>query len=163
MVLPRVSSVRAVTLIEIVVVVGLLVVIAALGLMVSMDDYRAQNFHTERDTVVSVLHKARSQAVNNMCFGVGCTDGKAHGVHVANGEYVVFQGATYATRDVAVDEVITAGDAATVVTGPTDVIFTQLSGMVNVNPVGANSMTITGPNRISVITIGPEGTITWTH
>lgn len=154
---------RGFSLIEIVVVIGLFSIIAAFGLFVSMDDLRGYRFHTERDVVVSVLHKARSQAVNNMCFGGGCTDGKPHGVHFMAGQYVIFQGSTYATRDTALDEVVPQEDGATTVTGPTDVIFAQLSGMVTTNPSTAGAVTVAGPSRTSVITVGPEGTITWTN
>jgi Tfp pilus assembly protein FimT len=152
---------RGFTLLEVLIIIGLIVIVGAFGLIVSIDSYRSFHFHNERDTVVAVLEKARSQAINNMCFGAGCTDGKAHGVHFDHaGHYTIFQGDTYASRDEDIDETIDAKDAAATVTGTTDVVFGKLSGDVTT----PGTMTVTDVNgKTSVVTIDASGRVWWTN
>ena len=144
-------------MIEIIVVMSLFVIIAGLGLFVSMDTYRGFMFRSERDVVVSLLHKARSQALNNMCFGT-CTGGKPHGVHFAAGQYTIFQGYTYAGRDVAVDEITVSQNLAATVSPLVDIVFSPLAATTT----GA-TFTVTQGSNTSVITVGAEGQIQWTN
>ncbi len=155
-------SLAGFTLLEILVVMGLVLMVVAFGLIVSFDDYRGFTFRNERDIVVSVIQKARGQAINNMCFGAGCTDGKAHGVYFGiPGQYVVFQGASYATRDTAVDEVIEARDKASVLSGMQSVVFGRLRA--DATTAGGATLTISQPGHTSTITIEPEGRVWWTN
>lgn len=150
------------TLLEILIVMGLILMVVAFGLIVSFDDYRGINFRNERDIVVNVIQKARGQAINNMCFGAGCTDGKPHGVYFATaGQYTVFQGADYASRDSAVDEVIPARDKAAAVSGMTSVVFDRLRA--DAVTAGGTTLTVTQGSHVSVITIEPEGRVWWTN
>ena len=158
--LKRSLSQTGFTLLEVLVVMGIMTMLGGFALIVSMDVYRSFSFRTERDMLISVLQKARSQSMSNMCLGPGCTDGRPHGVHVSTGQYVVFQGATYATRDVSVDEVIAAenGAARIAPSSLTDVVFTQLSGAAA--PVGTIGL-LDDAGHISTTTINSEGQITW--
>ena len=149
---------RGFSLIEIIVVMSLFIAVAGMGLFVSMDSYRGFMFRSERDSVVSLLNKARSQALNNMCFGATCSGGKAHGVHFAAGQYTIFQGYTYAGRDVASDEVVAARDLAASVTPLTDIVFSPLAATTS-----SGTFTVTQDSHSSVITVGTEGQIQWTN
>ena len=51
---------------EIIIVIAMFGALLALGLFMSMDAYRGFSFRSEEDTVVSLLQKARSRAMNNM-------------------------------------------------------------------------------------------------
>lgn len=73
------------TLIEILVVIGIFSVLAAIGLFFSMDVYRSNSVSSERDMIMSILQKARSQAINNI-------NEKPHGVRFISGKYIVFEG-----------------------------------------------------------------------
>ncbi len=153
---------RGFTLLEILVVMGLVLMVVAFGLIVSFDDYRGFTFRNERDVVVNVIQKARGQAINNMCFGAGCTDGKPHGVYFGTaGAYVIFQGTDYASRDTAVDEVIEAKSDAAVLSGMTSVVFNRLRA--DAVTTGGATLTVSQQGRDSVITIEPEGRIWWTN
>ena len=148
------------TLIEILVVVSLLAVISGLGLYVGMDSYRGYAFRTDRDTLVSLLQRARSQSVNNICIGA-CINGKPHGVFIdaASGRYILFQGTTYATRDETSDE-ITAASFLVGRSGLPEVVFAQLSG--NASPIG--DIVLFGANgQISTVSINAVGKISWTN
>ena len=148
------------TLIEILVVIGLLTFVGGFTLIVSMDSFRGYSFRSERTMLVAVLQKARSQAVNNMCFGAGCTDGKPHGVHIAAGSYTIFQGASYVAGD-PLNEVVVPQSKAIALSGTTDVVFTELSGAATTLPAGIEGIRIkdtTGKDS-SLVTINAEGRI----
>lgn len=163
-----VKAVSAFTLIEMLVVIGILVIVAGFGLIVGMDSFRGYQFRSERDQVVALLQRARSQAINNMCFSAGtpCTGGKPHGVYLGTShEYVIFQGTSYASRDAAVDEVVRAKADTVAVTGFTEVVFSQLAATTTPLPLGVRSLSVydTGGTGTSTITVSPEGQITWTN
>ncbi len=152
---------------EILVTIGLITILASLGLFVSMETYRNSSFRSERDVLIGALQHARSQAINNVCLGSGCTEGQPHGVHIViNGsgfvtQFVVFQGTAYnptaptnATIEVAqnISQIMT-------MTGATDIYFDQLSASTT-----ATTITLTDNiSESSTIIIGNEGQISWTQ
>lgn len=158
------KSCHGFTLIETLVFLGLLGIIASIGLMGSMESYKGYSFRNDRDLLVSVLHKARNRSINNVCLGAGCTGGRAHGVHVQAGQFIIFQGTSYAARDMAVDEVVSMGSETTQISGATDVMFSNHSGFSTTLPAGVWDITITDPSgHSSIVTINTEGRITWTN
>lgn len=153
----QVSSQRGFTFFEMLVVMGIFAIAGAFALFVSMDAFRTSSFRSDRNTLVAALQHARSQAMNNVCLGSGCADGKPHGVHVQSGKYTVFQGSAYNPADAQ----NAAFDSRTlVVKNPAtlDVVFSPLTGAAT-----AASITLTEAGKSSVITIGTEGQISWTH
>ncbi len=149
------------TVIEILVVVALLAMISGLGLIVGMDSYRGYAFRADRDTLVSLLERARSQSINNICNGTLCTNGKPHGVFIdaTSSQYILFQGRTYATRDVGVDEV-TGGSGFITRSGISEVVFAQLSGEVSIP--GAIVLS-SKAGQTSTTSINVWGQIAWTN
>jgi|GEM_PF-627111 len=121
---------RGFTMVEMLVVVGLIALITALGLSMSMDSYRRFSFRNDRDAAVAALQRARAQAINNVCLGAACSDGKRHGVYFDNTAHqmVIFQGDNYVTRETAVDEIIKFESSTTQVNPVAEVVFDQLSG-----------------------------------
>ena len=155
------KSERGFTLIEALVVMAIMTMLAGTSLIVSMDSYRGFAFRGERDNLVASLVRARSQSMNNICLGGGCTDGKPHGVYVETGRYVIFQGASYAARDSAVDEILFVQNS-TVRFGTTsvEVVFAQLSGDV----VTAKDIGVTDDvSHYSTTSVNTEGRISWTN
>lgn len=149
------------TLIEALVVMGILTMLGGLGLFMNLDTYHGFMFRSERDTMNSALSHARSQSMNNMCLGAACTDGKAHGVYITKGKYVIFQGQSYATRDLGVDEVIYAqNDTVQFASSSYEVVFAQLSGSV-ASPV--DIAFTDGMIHYSTTSVNAEGRISWTN
>lgn len=162
------------SLIEIVIVMALLAIIGGLALIMNFDDYRGYSFRNERDLLVSVLQRARSQSVNNVCLsGLSCTGGQPHGVHIGSAAdcsainkpcYVIFQTTTttptFAARDTAVDQDIERSSSFNLVTSPgPDVVFDQLSGNVDIAPW---SLVVTDNlNHIATTTVNSQGQIDW--
>lgn len=155
---------RGFTLIEVLIVIGIMTLLGGVALIVSMDNYHAYAFRAERDTLVSLLQKARSQSMSNICLGAvgSCTNGKAHGVYVSAGQYVIFQGQTYGTRDGAVDEIypVQGVDVKTKSGSLTEVVFSQLSGDVL---VPGYITLLNSDGHVSTTTITSQGAITWTN
>lgn len=149
------------TLIEMLVVMGILTMLGSLALFVNLDTYYGFMFRGERDTLISTLQKARSQSMNNICLGAGCVDGKPHGVHVKKGEYTIFQGGSYAARDTAVDEIIfSQNNAIELSTTSLEVVFAQLSGdTASVQEIGL----FDNAGHHSTTSINTEGRISWTN
>jgi Tfp pilus assembly protein FimT len=155
---------RGYTMIELVIVFALISMGLALTLFISFGDYTRSSFNDERDVILSTLYKARSQSINNMCFGDSCTDGKTHGVYFGtSGRYVIFQGESYIMRDADVDEVIESNSNAVSVSGVTEVTFGRLRGDATVVPSSATLTVANTSGNTSVITIEPEGRIWWTN
>ena len=124
------KSNKGFTLVEMMVVICLIGIIVAFGWVMSLDAYRGFSFRNDRDAVVAALQRARSQAINNICIGAGCTDGKPHGVYFddTNKQVVIFQGNSYDAFD-PFNEKIQFESKTTIITSTSpSVIFQQLSG-----------------------------------
>lgn len=144
------------TLIEVLVVLGIFILLASLGLFMSFDVYRATFSRSERDMVVVLLEKARSQSLNNVnqtthgfCF-------LTSGAVVTS--YEVFEGSDCTA---AVKELIPAGSDISLSPSPalpaTGIIFSQLSGDSNYT----GTITLTQNTQSKTVSINSEGMIDW--
>ena len=140
------------TMIEVLVVMGLVAIVGSLALFLSMDSYRASSFRADRDLLITLLQHARAQAIHNVCASPSCTDGKPHGVHIQSDAYVLFEGSSYAPEDAM--NAPFQHSPLTSVSGP-DIVFSALSG----NPVATGTITLTAARHTSVITVNPFGRI----
>lgn len=140
---------RGFTLVEILIVISIISFIGTLGLFISMDAYRAYMSRSERDTVVSILEKARSRSMANLYQ-------TSWGVCYAAPNYIIFRGSA-CIPGALTNETISASPSAGIagLSAP-GIVFTQLSGMTT----GA-TIVITENGRTETITINNEGTILW--
>ncbi len=121
--------IKGFSLIEVMVVMTMITLLAGVGLVMNLDDFRSYLFRDERNVLVTVLQKARSQAVNNVCIGSGCTDGLPHGVHLAPGKYTIFQGSSF-NPDASTNQDIDGNANMSLAYTTPDILFGQLSGQV---------------------------------
>jgi Tfp pilus assembly protein FimT len=147
--LRKTSEDKGFTLVEIIIVVAVLMVIAGLGLIFGIDFYRNYIIDTERNTVLSVLQKARSRSQNNI-------NQSAHGVCFQSNNYVVFQGDSYALRNPAYDQTIPKNPVINA-SGLSEVVFKQLNG--DSQTVG--NIILNNGRRSAIILINNEGKIDW--
>ncbi|HEY4477200.1 MAG TPA: prepilin-type N-terminal cleavage/methylation domain-containing protein [Candidatus Paceibacterota bacterium] len=134
---------RGLTLIEITVVLAIMAGLATIGLIVGVDSYSRYNFHSAEDTAVSMLQKARSEAINNI-------GESPHGVYFADlDNLILFYGSTYTPGS---DELKIEKPAAVSYSGASEMVFNQLSGNTSGGTVTINSANIT---------INNEGGIDW--
>ncbi len=136
------------TLVEIIVVLGMVALIASVGIVMNLDAYRNYIFSTERDTLVAILQKARSRALNNMYQS-------PHGVHIEDSTYTLFRGASF-NSGASTNETVFA-NSAVAKTGINDIVFDQLSG----NAAPAGDITLSNSIRSSTISVNNEGKIDW--
>jgi prepilin-type N-terminal cleavage/methylation domain-containing protein len=137
------------TFIEVLIVFAIIGVIAAFGIIVSLDSYQRYSKHSERDLLVSLLEKARSEAVNNI-------GAEPHGLWLGDpNNYVLFRGVNH-TSNPSLNLNVPRNGAITVTlvpAGTSEVLFTQLSGTT----MAATIQVPGNPN----IDIYAEGGINW--
>ena len=148
------------TVLEVMVVMGLLAAIGSLSLFMGMESFRGGSFRNDRDMVVDSLRRARSMAINSVCSGSGCGDGKSHGVHFDPDKkgIILFQCDNYDAIDssneaIPFDNKTVYIDASSSV----DIIFERLSG----NSTTTNVILKDSANHISTIGINSAGRVDW--
>lgn len=153
-------------MIEFLVAVAIVVTIISLGLFISFDFYKSYAFRSEKNVIVSVLQRARSQSLNNI-------NQTRHGARFDNNDglkYVIFeckstnpQCADYANADNSKDILFDSswGISLDSPTLPFDIIFDQISGNC-INCSSPNTIiTISSGNNHYNININNEGRIDW--
>ncbi len=165
---PKISIIRAtkrgLTLIEVLISIALLTLVGGFSLYFSMDDTRAYSFRDDRDRIVSVLQRARAQSMHGVCRVENCAAAAPHGVYRSGATIVLFEGASYATRGEAFDEVVELRSGNLVLSGAEEIIFAPISGRVTTTPQNNWSIHIAdGFGKESVITTNTEGRIFWTN
>ena len=137
------------TLMEMIIAIGIFVVILWFGAILDISSYRQNSIRAERDNVVALLSRARSEALSNL-------NQSNHGLFLGgSSQYVVYQGANYASRNPTYDEDYpSSGDT---ISGLSDVNFNNLDGSSN----ASGTITISdGINSYNVY-INYEGRIDW--
>jgi len=140
---------RGFSLIEILVVVGMLALVGALGLFMSMESYRGTYARSERDMVVSLLERARSRSMNNIRQ-------TSWGVCYSAPNYIIFRGSG-CVPGISTNETYAANPTATIsgLYAP-GVVFSALGGTTT-----ATTTTIVEQGRTETISINNEGRIDW--
>jgi prepilin-type N-terminal cleavage/methylation domain-containing protein len=136
------------TLVELLLVVALIFVVALLTFPVGLNTYRAEVLHSTTDGIMIALRKAQRLAVTG-------ENDQLHGVKILPNTYVLFEGDSYATRNVIRDEVYARSPGVTV-SGPDEVIFGLLHGVPNTS----GTLTLTIADRSKSVIIGTHGYIT---
>ncbi len=143
------------TLIEILVVVGILGLILAMTTGVNVDLFRGDLFRSEQSTVISLLEKARSRSMSNMYD-------TTHGVCYSSGNYILFRGSTCSPSASTSEkfpanvEISTASNFASAF--PT-IVFNRLAGTTTSGSL--ITIAITDGVKSANIEINNEGTISW--
>ena len=159
---------NGVTLIEILVVIGVLGMLLVLGSIVNLDSYKSSIFRSERMVLVSHLTKARNQSMNNINevrHGL-CYDNS----DPSNPKYVLFEGNSYGSASVKLglksEVAVTLSPVTSIFfcnVGP-GVVFDQLTGRLYppITPFGTELVIgVTEEARTSNISINNEGRINW--
>jgi len=144
------------TLVETLVVLGVLTVVAALTLTLSMQSLNGYAVRSERDVVVSLLQKARSQSmttIHKVAWGV-CLDTVTAQYILFRDEYVA--GSSSNERTDASSGVVVHSVPNTFLCDHGGLVFSLLAGTTS--PV---VLTVTQNGRSNTISINYEGTIDW--
>ena len=150
---------RGFTLIEAVVVIALIIIISGATIYFNIDGYRGYLFRSDRDTLISALHHARSEAIANICRGSSCVSGVPHGVKIESDRYIIFQGEDFSSADHSFDIEMDINPNTTFSTnGGDEVVFSRLSADV-LTPIEITMTENSG--RTSTISVSSEGQIKW--
>lgn len=136
------------TLVEILLVLAIMGIICSFGLLVSMDSYRMYVFNLERDTLVSLLMKTRSQSINNI-------DQKKHGIHFESNNYVVFEGDSFNLLNTS--NYFVPRNPNILISGSNEIIFDQLSG----DPNFTGAIILADNSRTAKVFLNELGQINW--
>jgi len=145
------------TLIEILIVLGLIALVGSAVLFINLDSYRGDSFRAERTTVVTLLGQARIDALNNMSE-------EPHGVaFFPDGypdSYVLFAGDSYDTSLPSTRVPYKAAYSIALGAGsPSEVVFEQLNGDSNFS--GTLTLKDTQRDFSYDILINSEGGLSW--
>lgn len=139
-------------MIEVVITLSIMMVLFGIGLFMTMDAFRGFNFRSERDTIVSLLEKARSRSMANI-------NETQWGVCYIEPNYVIFRGST-CTPVNATNEPLPANQKVALDSNFTSafpvIVFDQLTG----DTTGV-SLTVVQDSRSASISTNHEGTIIW--
>lgn len=111
---------RGFTLLEILLIIAMIIVLAALILPLGLDFYKSQQLQTYTQQILQTLRRAQFKAM------AGEADSN-FGVYFTNNDYTLFRGDSYAAREVQYDEVFDLPQIITV-SGPSEVVFSKSEG-----------------------------------
>lgn len=117
------AKIDGLTLVEMLLVIGILAIIFALGLTVGVNFYSSYQLSSERNTLVSVLGLARNLALVN-------NNEANHGLFINADNFVVFQGTSYGSRDTSQDRTFPRAGSITI-SGLGEIVFAALSGQTS--------------------------------
>ena len=140
------------TLIEFVIVLGVLVLIIALGLPVGFESYRNYLLNYEARNLVSVLRRAETLSITQ-------AHSTSYGVALITDKFVIFQGPSYALRNHSFDESYDKSSAINVTTTPpiSEMSFAPISGLPNATATFVLSNEV---NALSV-ELNAQGVVSW--
>lgn len=129
---------------------AIVAIVFVFSLSIDFNYYKSSLFRSERSTLVSILERARSRAMNNLYES-------SHGVCYIVPNYIIFRGDTCV--DGALTNELIAASANISITGLSDtsiVVFKRLSGRTV-----PKDITLTENGRTNIISINYEGSINW--
>ena len=89
---------RGFSLIETIIVMGLIGIFAGIGLQVGIDTFERGLARTDRLLALSALREARAESMNNVCMNTNCSAPVPHGVYFEENKITIFEGASYSER-----------------------------------------------------------------
>ncbi|MEK9166115.1 MAG: type II secretion system protein [Patescibacteria group bacterium] len=141
---------KGITLVEILVAVGVLLILGAASMNVFSHYRRSVELGKARNAISAQLGEARTRTL-------GSEANSAYGVHFEESKAVLFKGPAYSSSDPANKEVWFGGGvrvSSIALGGPAELMFERLTGKAQ--PFGTVTLSGTG-GETAVITIYPSG------
>lgn len=140
---------KAFTLIELLLVIAGIAALGALTAPIGVRFLQGQILDETANGILETLRRSQNSAIyqkNDSAFGVAFFPGN----------YVLFQGNSYASRAASADEIFELG-GNTSVSGITEVVFSKLTGLPSVSGILTINLSSISDSRN--ISISPEGKI----
>jgi len=135
--------------IELVITMAIIAIMVGLGLFVSLEFYRSSDLNSERDILLSVMRRARTQALDNVY-------GLQHGVFVSPSSYIIFAGSSYASRAAQYDETFPRSNAISV-SGLSEIVFSALAS----TSTSSGTIILADATASTTMSVNNEGQINW--
>jgi prepilin-type N-terminal cleavage/methylation domain-containing protein len=149
---------RGFTLVEIAIVMGILSIIFAIGLFMSIDAFHAQIFRSGRESLVSALTASRARALTNFYQ-------TPHGICYSTPNFILFRGTVYDPAAPTNEQIL--GNPSVTISSAGDffkcgshseMVFARLAATTSSNGM----ITVTEPgHQPSTVSVNAEGTIIW--
>ena len=144
----KISLKKGFSLIEVLIVLGVVGVIASIGTIFSMGSVSRSYALSERDLLVGLLTQTRAKALANV-------HESAHSLHVATSTYVLYEGTTFSATNPTNTHVPKVSKAA--MSGLDTVSFLPMTADV----VSSGVITVVGGSQSYTIEINAVGRINW--
>jgi len=137
------------SLIELIMVIGVLGFLMVVSVPLGVNFYRTRQLDVYEGSMVQALRRAqlKSMSVEN---------DSSFGVYVKPGQYTLFKGTSYITRDTVYDEVFDL-PASLQVSGLSEIVFDKLNG----TSVNTGTITLTVDSKTEDISINEMGRINY--
>lgn len=140
------NGISGLTIFELLIVIGILTVLFGLSAPVAANFYRDYQLDSDKNLLVSLLRQASNNAIINR-------NQAPHGIYWDANNFIVFQGQTYVGRNATYDRIFPRTTSVTIA-GPTEIVFTQLSGRT-----ASSTYSLSNDINIFNIYINSEGSI----
>ncbi|MBI3114654.1 MAG: prepilin-type N-terminal cleavage/methylation domain-containing protein [Candidatus Harrisonbacteria bacterium] len=114
------AATRGVTLMEVIVTVAIAGILLGIGAPLTWDFYLRNELRAQQSGMIAYLRTARTRAFSNR-------NQSAHGVFVGANNITIFEGPSYAARNMSRDEVFPRPPGIAAI-GTTEFVFAALSG-----------------------------------
>ncbi|OGG43916.1 hypothetical protein A3G50_02805 [Candidatus Jorgensenbacteria bacterium RIFCSPLOWO2_12_FULL_42_11] len=141
-------SQKGFTILELMLVVGMLIVIFSLGFPIAFDFYKNYQLRAEGDKFISLLETTRNSSMINL-------NQLPHGIYRDNDNFVIFEGNSFAARNQSQDQNFPRAKTISVA-GPNEIIFNSLSGQADSSAFVFNN----GIKSFNIY-VNQEGQINW--
>jgi len=129
---------RAFTLLEFLLVVGIMAILVMITLPLSLDFYKNQQLDSAAQEMVQILRTSQLKAM-------AVERDASFGIYFGNSSYTLFKGDSYVGRDVQYDEVFSLPQAVAI-SGIQEIVFSKYKGMPN--NTGVETVSCGGKNRL---------------
>jgi Tfp pilus assembly protein FimT len=136
------------TVLEIILIIGILGIIFAIGLPVTFDFYQNYQLQAEQNKFISLLEIARNSAMINL-------NQSSHGVYWDNDNLIIFEGNDFATRNQNQDQNFPRTKAISI-SGTNEITFGAISGQT-----ASSVFVFNNGDKSSNVYVNQEGQINW--
>lgn len=136
------------TILEIMLIIGILVIIFSLGLPITFDFYKNYQLQAEGDKFISLLEMTRNSSMVNL-------NQFPHGIYWDNDNFIIFEGSSFATRNQSQDQNFPRAKTISI-SGPNEIIFNSLSGQIT-----SSTFVFNNGDKSFNIYVNQEGQINW--